>query len=345
MATTVHAALRLSAIAIAAGTIMGLASSAAAQSRLERAERALALAQQELDAARGESAHQSRLPGDEESAACEGCQGCDDQPGLMADDEDDDGAAGEPGQRRIERRIVVHGDGPVCPICGRPFQGDGRMKVRGMTLPGGLGGIMRGGQPMKMQVFGLGGDEEGPFHVQTRGKVIIMDDKGRRREFSFGGPDGEGREPARRERRIEIQRGGDGDEGPEEGGRKRRIEVRVFGDGDEAPAKAGQKHRIEIHGPGGEGMGGEGGPHGVFRMDGAGGGISGKVIIIGPDGQRREFNLGGMGGGDDQPPARRRGPRVQIEESGDGEPAQAHHSSGGEHRVIQFQKVSRGQAL
>src|SRR5205823_2673115 len=108
---TVQSALRLSAIAVAAGTILGLASSAAAQSRLERAERALERAQQELDTARHESgASGQRVEVQRELACPEGCGSCESQAGeqreveLTGDDEDGDVFVEQPG--RGERRIV-----------------------------------------------------------------------------------------------------------------------------------------------------------------------------------------------------------------------------------------------
>src|ERR1043166_2521452 len=96
-----NAAFRLSALAITAGTILGLASHAAAQSRLERAERAMAQAQRELDAARRESGQgrvvELQSDDSDDGSACSGdCdQGCGvncDEQGARADlttDEDD----------------------------------------------------------------------------------------------------------------------------------------------------------------------------------------------------------------------------------------------------------------
>ncbi len=382
------AAFRLSALAIAAGSILGLASHAAAQSRVERAERALAQAQKELDAARRE-ADRSDAGNQKAEMNCDGnCNGCDescdrasDDQGARADltaDDDDD----QP--RKIEKRVIVRGghDGDTCPICGRPMEG-GKMKFPA-NLFGGEGG--------NFKVFRLGGEEGGPFkvfrmggegggswsvggpvHVETQGKVIILDDEGHRREFNFGGNGhgeghgegngeghgeghtiilrGDGHETGngrREERRIEIRRGGgEGGQFFMEGDglkKQRRIELkedggepRIFIGGDEEGDRGGKaiKRRIEIRGDG-EGKAGHSG-------------ISGKVIIVGPDGQTREFNLGGDEGkaeGDEGSSGTRGGkhPHIEIRSLRDGDAPDAHQDLEGA-RSIRVRRLIRGITL
>ena len=363
--STVRSALRLSAICVAAGTILGLSATAAAQSRVQRAERALERAQQELDAARRESAASANKTDQKVEIQCElACPGaCEDCDGQAGDDEgreieitaslnDDDQPRTE---RRIERRVVVGGgDGHVCPACGRPMDGGDApriMQFRGSALPGGVWhGTVQGGQP---HIFRMDGGEP---QVQTRGKVIILDQDGQRREFDIGGQGAGG------QKHIEIRGlGGEGAHGgaqwfESDGGQKKIVIRRQGGEGGmnqphnmiwldgegQAPAGGSNQH-IKVRRLGGEGV--EGLPGKMGWIQGEGADVTGKVIIVGPDGQRQEFDLGGKGntGGKDASP--RRAPRVQIQEFRDGDASGAHPQQEGERRVIKLHKVSRGQAF
>jgi hypothetical protein len=360
--TGTTAAFRLCTLAIAAGTVLGLASHAAAQSRLERAEKALAQAQKELDAARREAKEgdnqievRAEVSGDGQccQGACGSAEGQATRAELTADDDDED----QP--RKIERRIEIRrgqaqgggeSSGEVCPLCGRPMEG-GNVKLPGHNI----------------KVFRLGDGEGqgwkvegGPARVQ--GKVIIIDGEGGRREFNFGGRD-EGRGESHGEGHAEAHAfviRGDGEDGPNV---ERRIEIRRRGGEDgqffmEGDGLKKQERRIEIHGMGGNdeprimidgdgegrhegntierrieirrGQGhGSANPEGFFHMDGGG-----KVIIITPDGERREINIGGEDGKK----------HVRIERFGDGEGAAAHPDGQGD-RTIRVRRVVRDSVL
>jgi hypothetical protein len=180
--------------------------------------------------------------------------------------------------------------------------------------------------------------------VKIEGKVIVLDGDGERHEINLGGHGqghafvigGDGDEGGKVRKRIEIRRQGGG-EGGEGGGqffmegdglKKQRGmggeggEPHVFVEG----GKDGER-RIEIRRQGGHG----GEMPGFFHMDGGG---TGKVIIITPDGQRREFNFGGPGDGK----------HVQIQPFGDGEAPAAHLDGQGD-RVFRVRRTTRGSAL
>lgn len=363
--SSMNAAFRLSALVIAAGTILGLSSNALAQSRLERAEKALAQAQKELDAARreagrGPEAGQIEINCDGCNAACDAdCNAdcnlnCDDQRADITADDDDD----QP--RKIERRIEIRRGGPAhgdshgdshahpCPFCGHMMEdgaqgmGGGNAKFKAFSIGGPKGAIP--GMP-GMKVFRFG-DGEGSGPVRVEGKVIVLNGEGEGHEFNLGGAHGQaftirgdGDQGGQVKKRIEIRRKG-GDEGGaffmEGDGLKKqqRIELRGMPEGGEPrvfiEGGPGQKHHVEIRrGEGAHGVGNIEVPG--FRMDGGG---AGKVIIITPDGQRREFNFGGGKGGK----------QVQIERFGDGEDAAAHPDGQGD-KTVRVRRVIRGSAL
>ncbi len=301
----VRSALRLSAITVAAGTIFGLATAASAQSRVERAERALERAQQELDQARREA---GRSDNKKTEVQCElncqgGCPG-DEQANDGDDDQiettvqmDDDGEGRvivrQPGERRIERKIVIRGDDDGrCPVCGGPMNSLRKVQPRDIQ------GMFDGGPHMK--VFRMDGPQGGRAEVHTFGKAIVIGPDGQRREFNFGGgEDGERQEGQNTIRRFRVQK----DDGDGPGGMKWKVD----------------------------------GPKGM-----------GKIIIVGPDGQSREIDLGGIMGGQSFHEGGDEGGepfRIRIEKFRDGQgsdahPAQGRGERGGERRVYEVRTLS-----
>ena len=307
--STVQSAMRLAAIMVGAGTVLGLASHAAAQSRVERRH--------------------------VENAQRDGEQRVE----VIVNDDDD-----QPRERakKIQRRIEIRGDGEGmggdgrCPVCGGPMGGEGKRKIeRRIELRGVPEGMHGGVHAFRVDgdgephAFAFGGGEGG---AHVFGKAIVVGPDGEKREFNFGDTEGGGGRP-----RVFTFGGNEGGGG--------RPHVFRFDD----DAEGGHAFRL------GEHEGGGGKPH-LFRFNGGGEGghvfkfdgdadVTGKVIIIGPDGRSREFNLDGQGGkggkaGKGERPfiIKKRMPQIEIE-SNDGPDVQAHPDG---QRTIQVRLRQRG---
>jgi hypothetical protein len=117
-------------------------------------------------------------------------------------------------------------------------------------------------------------------------------------------------------------------------------EHREFDFGGSGAPRDDERRAIRLHRGGGDDDG-DGG-RAVRLPEGR---VRGKVIIIGPGGERREFDLNGDG------PSRDRAPRIRIEKFRDGGDGPAHQEDEEgkgpsiHERVIEVRKVSGGATL
>lgn len=325
-----NSAFRLSALAIVAGTVLALGAQASAQSRPEPGVKVYRFGGE--DGKKGEVRVERdvvvRVDGD--------------QPEVRVERRKGKGKA----QPKRERRVIVLGDGHEGGMHefhedgGHTFQWRGedgpkvKKRIRGEAIVVGPDGQRREfklGDGEGMHEFhedgghtfrwhggagegGEGGEGRPKVRARSSGKAIIVGPDGERREFNFGDEGGP---------KLRMKMGEPGQPG---------VQRHEFHGGE------GQWHMGEGHGPiilehmhrlhGGEGQ--HGGAPRQFRMKSGGQGMSGKVIIVGPDGERREFDLGGKGGGH----------RIEMENhDGDGEGA--HHEMDGK-RDVKVRRVFRG---
>lgn len=213
-------------------------------------------------------------------------------------------------QAAQERAVVVQkrlqGGGDVCEHCGRSGPRDGRSDGGGESKRT-IERVIR---------LGEGGG--------SQGQAIVIGPDGERHEFKFGG-EGQGQWRAiqgegAKKQRVELRAlGGGGQGGWTEFGAPQKMEMdevhkhlrmHLDGLGDKIDGQV--RKEIELKMRGGQG------PHSVTLFGEEGGpGHEGHVVIIGPDGERREWRTGGHGGAHG-------GGDVQIFEFRDGEGAQGH---------------------
>lgn len=215
------------------------------------------------------------------------------------------------GKAAQERAVVVQKrlqDDDVCEHCGRGGPRDGRSDGGGESKRT-IERVIR---------LGEGGG--------AQGQAIVIGPDGERREFNFGGEgqwraiQGEGA----KKQRIELRAlGGGGQGGWTEFGAPQKMEMdevhkhlrmHLDGLGDKIDGQVRKEIELKMRGAHGQGprsvtlFGEEGGP-----------GHEGHVVIIGPDGERREWRTGGTGkmrvGGEGG---------VQIFEFRDGDGADGH---------------------
>lgn len=203
------------------------------------------------------------------------------------------------GKRKIERievrRLGDEGGAKACPECGCQCCGGGDDRVielrglgglEGMHLPGleGLKGMRMGelkelrgmklegmpGGDHVIRLRGMGGDDEGGPEPKVFGKAIVIGPDGKKQEFNFGGDDAAPRakapKPPKAPKAPKAMK-------PAQGGMFFRSPQGAVPPPPPPPPPAPD----------------------AFDGHGAGHG-QGTVIIITPDGQRREFHFGGEGG-------------------------------------------------
>jgi hypothetical protein len=315
-------AFRLSALAIVAGTVLALGGQASAQSRPEPEVKVFRFGGE--DGKKGQVRVERdvvvRVDGDQPEVRVERRKGK---------------AAGQP---KRERRVIVLGDGQEGG--GRTFQWrdggeDGpkiRKRIRGEAVVIGPDGEKREfnfGDGEGMHEFhedgghifrwrGEDGEDKPKMRVRSSGKAIIVGPDGERREFNFGDEEGP---------KVRMKMGEPGGQWREFHGGEGHGGVWHFGNEGHAPIIMEHLHRTHAEGQR------DGSPR-QFRMrSGGAGGVSGKVIIVGPDGERREFDLGGMGDGKGDH-------RIEIENH-DGDGGGAHHEMDGK-RGVKVRRVFRG---